>query len=136
MASGLLKPSRLIAAGVIIAAVLWIGTGIAVNGSHAGDGKGGEPPAIPVQKVGVTTALPELHRQYVTLSCVTQADHKASATARGAGVLLGLAVSRGDVVTAGTIIARISDEGRQSRGRSGAGAARPAPGRVRAPTRS
>jgi multidrug efflux system membrane fusion protein len=114
MATGLLKPSRIVAAGVVIAAVLWIGSGVFNNGSHAGEGSGGEPPAIPVQKVGVTPAVPQLHRRSVTLSCVTLADHKASATARGAGVLLGLAVNRGDVVKAGTVIGRISDEGRQA----------------------
>ncbi len=114
MASGLLKPSRIVAVGVVIAAVLWIGSGILMNGSHADEGAGGEPPTVPVQKVAVTAAVPELHRRSVTLSCVTLADHKASATARGTGVLLGLAVSRGDVVTAGTIIGRISDEGRQA----------------------
>ena len=62
----------------------------------------------------MTPAVPELHRRSVTLSCVTLADHKASATARGSGVLLGLAVSRGDAVKAGTVIGRISDEGRQA----------------------
>jgi multidrug efflux system membrane fusion protein len=95
-------------------AVLWIGSGMAVNGSHADESASKEKLVVPAQKVGVTPAAPELHRRSVTLSCVTQADHKASAVARGAGVLLGLAVNRGDVVTAGTIIGRISDEGRQS----------------------
>ena len=84
MASGLLKPSRIVAAGFVIAAILWIGSGVATNGSHAGEGI--DPPTVPMQKVGVTTAATELHRRSVTLSCVTLADHKASATARGAGV--------------------------------------------------
>ncbi len=114
MASGLLKPSRIIAVGLVIATVLWIGSGVLTSDSTAGEGGGKETPTVPVQKVGVTPAAPELHRRYVTLSCVTQADHKASATARGAGVLLGVAVSRGDMVKAGTVIARISDEGRQA----------------------
>ncbi len=114
MATGLLKPSRLVALGVVIAAVLWIGSGVFTSDSHAGEEGSKEPPAVPVQKVAVTAAAPELHRRSVTLSCITQADHKASAVARGAGVLLGLAVNRGDTVKAGTIIARISDEGRQA----------------------
>lgn len=84
------------------------------NGSHAGESGDKKSPPIPVQKVGVTPAVPELHRRSVDLSCVTLADHKASAVARGAGVLLGVAVNRGDQVAAGTIIGRISDEGRQS----------------------
>ena len=114
MASGLLKPSRIVAAGIVIVAALWIGSGIYTSGTHAGESDGKAPPSVPVQKVGVAPAVPELHRRYVTLSCITQADHKAAAVARGAGILLGLAVSRGDVVKAGTVIARISDEGRQA----------------------
>ncbi len=114
MASGLLKPSRIVAVAVVLAAALWIGSGIATNNSHAGESGGTEQPTVPVQKVGVAPAAPVLHRRSVTLSCVTLADHKASAVARGAGVLLGVAVSRGDVVKAGNIIARISDEGRQA----------------------
>ncbi len=114
MASGLLKPSRIVAAGIVVAAILWIGSGVVTNGSHAGDGNGIDPPTVPLQKVGVTTAAAELHRRSVTLSCVTLADHKASAVARGAGVLLGISVNRGDWVKAGAVIARISDEGRQA----------------------
>ncbi len=114
MASGLLKPSRIVAVVVVVVAALWIGSGVLTNDSHADDGAGKQPPAVPMQKVGVEPAAPVLHRRSVTLSCVTLADHKASATARGAGVLLGIAVSRGDMVKAGTIIARISDEGRQA----------------------
>ena len=114
MASGLLKPSRIVAVGVVIAAILWIGSGILASGPSAGQENGTEPPAAPVQKVAVTAAAPELHRRLVTLSCVTQADHRATAVARGAGVLLSLAVSRGDIVKAGDIIGQISDEGRES----------------------
>ena len=114
MASGLLKPSRIIAIGVVIAAVLWIGSGIVTSNSHAGESGAKEPPSVPVQKVGVEVAAPAIHRRSVTLSCVTQADHKASAVARGAGVLRMVAVERGDHIQAGQIVARISDEGRQA----------------------
>jgi len=115
MASGAFKPSRLIAVGVVIAAAVWIASGI--FGSEAADGEGGGPdvqPAIPVQKVGITTATPEKHRREITLSCVTQADHKAAAVARGGGVIMALDVSRGDIVKASDIIGKISDEGRQA----------------------
>jgi multidrug efflux system membrane fusion protein len=115
MASGAFKPSRIIAVGVIIAATLWIASGV-VSGEPsggAGGGAGGES-TVPVQKVGVTTATPEMHRREITLSCVTQADHKAAAVARGAGVITGLEVARGDVVNAGDTIGKISDEGRQA----------------------
>ncbi len=113
MASGLLKPSRIVAAGVVIAAVIWIASGVIGHGGNAADGSGtSEPAAVPVLKVGVTMATPELHQRQITLSCVTQADHKAAAVARGSGVLISLAVNRGDAVKAGDVIAQISDEGR------------------------
>ncbi len=114
MATGLLKPSRIVAVAIAVAAVVWIGSGVITSDSHADQTANAQPQSAPVQKVGVEPAAPVLHRRSVTLSCVTQADHKAAAVARGAGVLLGLSVNRGDVVRAGTIIARISDEGRQA----------------------
>lgn len=114
MASGLFKSSHVIAAGVVIAAVVWIGSGMIGSRPHADEEHAGGAPALPAQKVAIAVATPEVHRRQVTLSCVTQADHKASAVARGAGVIEALSVSRGDVVKAGAIVARISDEGRQS----------------------
>ncbi len=116
MASGLFKPSRIIAVGVVIAAVVWIGSGV-FGGGHSATEEGGgktEQPAVPLQKVGVATATPEMHRREITLSCVTQADHKAAAVARGGGVIVSLAVSRGDIVKAGDMIGQLSDEGRQA----------------------
>jgi multidrug efflux system membrane fusion protein len=113
MASGLFKPSRIVAIGVVAAVVAWIATGV-MSKSHTDEG-GPQPPApVPVQKVGVTMVTPEMHRREITLSCVTQADHKASAVARGAGVITSLAVSRGSVVKAGDVIGQLSDEGRQA----------------------
>ncbi len=116
MASGLLKPSRIAAAVAVIAIVVWIGSGVIGNHGAASEDAGGakEAPAVPVQKVGVTAATPEKHQRNITLSCVTQADHKASAVARGGGVIMSLSVRRGDVVKAGDMIGRLSDEGRQS----------------------
>jgi multidrug efflux system membrane fusion protein len=67
---------------------------------------------IPVQKVTVSTATPELHQRRAVLSCVTEADRRASAVARGAGVITELNVSRGNRVRAGDVLARLSDEGR------------------------
>ena len=116
MASGLMKPSRIAAVAVVIAVVVWIGSGVFGHGGAAGEDNGGakEQPAVPVQKVGVTVATPEKHKRDITLSCVTQADHKASAVARGGGVITSLSVRRGDVVKAGDMIGQLSDEGRQS----------------------
>ena len=114
MSSGLLKPSRLIAAGVVLVAALWIGSGLVTNRSDAASGDTAGEPVVLVQKVAVTTAAPQFHPRTVTLSCVTLADHKASAVARGAGILLSLSAARGDMVKAGDVIGQISDEGRQA----------------------
>ena len=59
-------------------------------------------------------AKSESHQQLTVLSCITQADHRAQAVARGAGVIVDLKVKLGNTVKAGDVIAVISDEGRQS----------------------
>ena len=116
MASKLLKPSRLIAAALVIGAALWIISGRlgppapTETATEAAATKAAE--AVPIQKVGVTTATPEQHERTIVLSCVTEADRRASAVARGAGIITELSISRGAKVTSGETIAKISDEGR------------------------
>jgi multidrug efflux system membrane fusion protein len=114
MASSLFKPSRIIAVGVVIAVVLWIGSGAFGQKEEVATAETAKPVAatIPVQKVGVTPAAPEKHQRIINLSCVTLADHKAAAVARGAGVITDLKISRGSKVNAGDILATVSDEGR------------------------
>ena len=119
MASKLFRPSRLIAVVLVVGAALWLVAGQfggeAVEPSGAeGAPASTEPALIPLQKVGVTTATPERHQRTAVLSCVTEADRRASAVARGAGVIIELNVSRGDRVRAGDLIAKLSDEGRGS----------------------
>jgi membrane fusion protein, multidrug efflux system len=117
MASKLFRPSRLIAVALVIGAVLWIAAGqFGGEAVESPDGGDAEPAvaSVPLQKVSVTTATPELHQRTVVLSCVTEADRRASAVARGAGVIIDLTVSRGDRVRAGDVIATLSDEGRGS----------------------
>lgn len=115
MASAIFKPSRLVAVALVAAAGLWIGSGYILP--HAEEPKKAEGPAeakAPIQKVAVATALPEKHLRQTAISCVTRADHRAMATARGAGTIEELKVSRGDTVKAGDVIATISDEGRSA----------------------
>lgn len=112
----LMTPSRLFAVAIVIAATLWVFSGQIFGGSHDGDTANAQeasaPAAVSFQKVGVTSVTPEPHRRTVLLSCVTQADRRASAVARGAGVIMDLTVGRGDRVRADDVIALISDEGR------------------------
>lgn len=117
MASRIFRPSRLIAAALVIGAIAWFAAG-QFGGSaeeHAAT-ETAEPAAvqIPLQKVGVTTATPEQHERKVVLSCVTEADRRASAVARGAGVIIDLRVNRGSRIRAGDVIAQLSDEGRSA----------------------
>ena len=120
MASSIFRPSRLIAVALAVGAVLWIASGRlgqqSTEEAEPAATTAGETVAarVPVQKVGVTTATPEQHARQIVLSCTTRADHRAQATARGAGVIQDLRVSRGSKVKAGEVIALISDEGRQA----------------------
>jgi multidrug efflux system membrane fusion protein len=118
MASRFLRPSRIIALVLVVAAAAWILLG---HGSHTSEQNAqtaaGTPATaaaapVPIQKVGVATAARESHPRTAVLSCVTQADHRAQATARGAGTITDLSISRGSHVTAGQVVATISDEGR------------------------
>lgn len=121
MASRIFRPSRIIAVLLVLAAAAWIFSGS--FGERSAEGESGAAATatvaetaapIPVQKVSVTTAITERHQRAVVLSCVTKADRRAQATARGAGVLVELNVTRGKVVKAGDVVATISDEGRQA----------------------
>ena len=112
MASRLFKPSRIVAVLLIVGAGLWIASGHKSNTAKQAAAPVKAAVVIPVQKVGVTTAAPEKHARQVLLSCVTQADHQALATARDAGIITDLKVTRGSAVRAGDVVAVISDEGR------------------------
>jgi multidrug efflux system membrane fusion protein len=116
MASRFFRPSRIIAVGLVVGAVLWIGSrsfGPEANESHAAPAPVA-PTEVPAQRVTVIDAKAESHQQLTTLSCVTQADHRAQAVARGAGVIVDLKVKLGSSVKSGDLIAVISDEGRQA----------------------
>jgi multidrug efflux system membrane fusion protein len=119
MASRLFKPSRVISVVLVVAAAAWIASRNV--GPLAEEEVVHEPPVpaeqaaqIPVQRVGVVTAGIERHQQQIVLSCVTQADRRAKAVARGGGVITELKVKRGSIVAANETIATISDEGRQA----------------------
>jgi multidrug efflux system membrane fusion protein len=112
------KPSRIIAVALVVGAAAWIYSGQlkpkAAEPAASAAAAAKSTPSVPVQKVGVTTATPEKHQQQVILSCTTQADQRAWATARVAGIVVELRVKRGSAVRAGDVIAGISDEGREA----------------------
>jgi multidrug efflux system membrane fusion protein len=114
MASRFFKPSRIVAVALVLGAGLWIASGRIGNRAPETPTPVAAAPKVPVQKVGVATAAPEKHDRQVALSCVTQADHRAFAAARGAGVIVDLKVKSGSAVRAGDVVATISDEGRDA----------------------
>src|SRR4051794_22664449 len=115
--ASIFKPSRIIAVALIVGAAAWIYTGqLAPRAEQpaAASPPAKSAPAEPVQRVGITTAVPEKHQQQIILSCTTQADRRAWATARIAGIVVDLKAKRGSAIRAGDLIAKISDEGREA----------------------
>ncbi len=107
------RPSRLIAAALVILAAVWIISGrFAEQPTESATGLAATEVQAPPARVSVSTATPVPHQRQVVLSCTTRADHKASAVARGSGVITELNATRGQKVHANDVIAKISDEGR------------------------
>lgn len=117
--ASLVTPSRVLSVLLVLGAAGWIASGVFAE-QHPADEDMPEADAVAeepvelVQKVAVASAIPEEHSREFTMSCVTEADHQSVAVARGAGVIIELKVNRGSKVKAGDVIARISDEGRES----------------------
>src|SRR4051794_25197387 len=111
MASRIFKPSRILAVVLVVGAAAWILSGRFGTSEAPAQTTTAAPPvaAIPVQKVGVATATPEVHRRDITLSCITQSDKRSMAVARGAGIVTELRVTRGSLVHAGDVLAILSD---------------------------
>lgn len=107
--------SRIFAAIIVVAATLWIGSGVFGN-SDAAHTEAGKPTAADEQQelfqVAVVLASPEQHSRVLALSGRTEADNKASAVARTTGSIVELNVRRGDLVKEGDVIATLSDEAR------------------------
>jgi multidrug efflux system membrane fusion protein len=106
--------SRILALVVIVAATLWIGSGVfgrTEPAAHAPEAST-EPAAQPLFQVAVITADVEQHSRTLSLAGRTEADNRASAIARAIGSIVELNVQRGDRVEVGDVIATLSDEAR------------------------
>jgi multidrug efflux system membrane fusion protein len=111
-----MKMSRIVAAVLVIAAVIWIGSGV------VGRAERESPKTTPGQaqnaakatrfKVSVVPVKLEQHAPGLILSGRTEADKRASAVARASGIIVDLRVRRGSVVKKGDVIAVLSDEAR------------------------
>jgi multidrug efflux system membrane fusion protein len=106
--------SRILAVLIVIAATLWIGSGVlgrTEEPARAGTEAAEEQPPF---RVAVITAENEMHARTITLSGRTEADDRASAVARTNGSIAELKVRRGSVVAEGDVIAVLSDEAREA----------------------
>jgi membrane fusion protein, multidrug efflux system len=109
--------SRILAAVIVVAATLWIGSGVLGRTETPTDAAAEKatPVAAPLFQVAVVSAHVEDHSRGLTLSGHTEADNRASAVARAIGSIVELKVKRGDHVNEGDIIATLTDEARDAK---------------------
>src|ERR1044072_9003330 len=96
-----MNTSRVVAVVLIAAAAVWIGSGVMSKGEQVPDQKETKQPESVLFKVRVASAAVEPHAPTLTLSGRTEADRRANAMARTAGVIIDLKVRRGSVVKPG-----------------------------------
>ncbi|HVV94923.1 MAG TPA: efflux RND transporter periplasmic adaptor subunit [Hyphomicrobiales bacterium] len=111
-----MKASRVVATLIVVLAAGWIASGAVGGGSKAKVDPAAHKDAVaPARfRVAVVPAHVTPHARRITLSGNTEADRRAPAAARIAGIVRELRVKRGDRVTAGEIVAVLSDDGRDA----------------------
>jgi multidrug efflux system membrane fusion protein len=107
--------SRILAVAIVIAATLWIGSGV-LGRTEDPHQAAIEAPAEPqaLFKVAVAVRPLERHQSEIVLSGRTEADDRATAVARTNGSIVELKVRRGAKVAEGDVIAVLSDEARDA----------------------
>jgi multidrug efflux system membrane fusion protein len=111
-----MNASRLTAAGLVAAAIVWIVSGYLLpheSGESRASIRPSEAPAK-LFRVAVEPTSVEPHSRKLLLSGRTEADKKVMIVARTGGVLTELRVKRGDRVQKGDVIAVLSDEAREA----------------------
>lgn len=113
-----MKGSRIAAVVVILTATAWIGSGVigkdARKAAEATAALEQKNAPVPRFRVSVLPAKAEMHARRVVVSGRTEADKRATATARASGVIVDLRVRRGAVVKMGDVVAVLSDEAREA----------------------
>ena len=112
-----MKANRIVAVGIVVAAVAWIASGHLFPHESAESRAAIGPTVVDAKlfRVAVAVAHVEPRRRQLVLSGRTEADRKMMLTARADGVISELKVQRGSVVKEGDVIAVLSDEARDSR---------------------
>ncbi|TBW36273.1 efflux RND transporter periplasmic adaptor subunit [Siculibacillus lacustris] len=110
-----LKANRAVAVVLIAAVGVWIGLGeFGRSASKPTPVRGGEATVAASRKVGITVVHTEAYRRALVVSGRTEANKAVAISARGPGIVEDLPVEKGTKVAAGTVIARLADEGRAS----------------------
>lgn len=105
--------SRLTALFLVIAAILWIGSGQIGGKKEEAASNTVTAPAKPFA-VSVLPAIVEQRSRKLTISGRTEADMRTMTVARTAGTVTAINVKRGSLVKKGDVLAVLSDEARES----------------------
>lgn len=105
-----------VAAILVLGAVaLWVGLGeFGSSGSRPTPARAAEAPGAVVKKVGVLKTVAEPYRRTLIVSGRTEANKTVAVSSRGPGFVEDLPVAKGSTVPAGTVVARLADEGRSA----------------------
>lgn len=113
-----MKRSYLVAAGLALAAIAWVGSGLLDDGANRIQGQ--KPPAdlnaaeiVPAVRVRTQSAEP--HTVEILLRGRTEAIRKVDVKAETHGRIVELTVEKGDRVEDGALLARLSEEDRPAR---------------------
>ena len=111
-----MKASRVAAVGLLVAAVVWIGSGYLLPHESADSSAAisSETAADKPFRVAAIETKVVPHSPKLVLSGRTMADQKVTLAARTNGVVTELHVKRGDYVKKGQIVAVLSDEARDA----------------------
>lgn len=105
--------SRLTALFLVIAAIVWIGSGSIGGKKEDPTANSVAVPSKPFA-VSVLPAVIEQRSRKLTISGRTEADVRTMSVARTAGTVTAIHVRRGSIVTKGDVLAVLSDEARES----------------------
>ena len=111
-----MKLSRIVSVGIVVAAVVWIGSGYFLphESTESTAAISSQTAADKPFRVSVIEAQVAPHSRKLVLSGRTEADKKVNIAARTNGIITELRVRRGDHVKKGDVIAILSDEARDA----------------------
>ena len=105
--------NRIAAVAVLAAMVAWIASGhFGFSGSRPTPARAAEATQGAARRVGVIEVKAQPYARVLVVSGRTEANKTVAVTTRGPGIVEEIVVTKGATVPAGTVIARLADEGR------------------------